>query len=574
MGSVTIPNSVTSIGDYAFADCRCLTSITIPNSVLSIGEKAFRGCVGELIINTNALGLYGGWFTKLTIGDSVTSIGNDAFSGCSSLESVTIPSSVTSIGYRAFAECRCLTSITIPDSVIEIGKSAFYGCRDLTSFYGKYASADNRCLIVDGALISFAPAGLTEYPIPFGVTSIGDSVFSGCSSLAHITVSNSVTTIGESTFSGCKGLKTITIPNSVIEIKKAAFAGCTGELIIDSKIVETSYTAIYYEANYPTHKSWLKDAEFRTITIGNSVTKIGDCVFYYYRNLQNINIPNSVTSIGNYAFECCSNLFRVNIPNSVTSIGKHAFNGCERLISMSIPNSVTKIGDLAFCASTGELIIDTPMLGLYGGHFTELTIGDSVTEIEAEVFKHDVTLREVTIGNSVVSIGESAFEGCDNLRTITIPKSVKSIGKNAFYECGEWAHVYISDLSAWCNIDFGYPYANPLINDADFFLNGEEIVDLSIPSDVTSISFGLFAGCRNLQSVTIPSSVTYIGYSAFADCRYLKSIYCESVTPPTGEFNMFENSPRKIYVPSGSEDAYRSAEAWMYYADYIVGYNF
>ena len=116
--SVTIPNSVTSIGEYAFAGCSSLTSVTIPNSVTSIGEYAFYGCSS---------------LTSVTIPNSVTSIGGSAFSDCSSLTSVTIPNSVTSIGEYAFAGCSSLTSVTIPNSVTSIGEYAFYGCSSLTS---------------------------------------------------------------------------------------------------------------------------------------------------------------------------------------------------------------------------------------------------------------------------------------------------------------------------------------------------------------------------------------------------------------------------------------------------------
>jgi hypothetical protein len=113
-----IPNSVTSIGDYAFSDCESLTSVTIPDSVTSIGDGAFFGCDS---------------LTSMTIPDSVTSIGDSAFLGCDSLTSMTIPASVTSIGNDAFFGCKSLTSMTIPASVTSIGDHAFFGCKSLTS---------------------------------------------------------------------------------------------------------------------------------------------------------------------------------------------------------------------------------------------------------------------------------------------------------------------------------------------------------------------------------------------------------------------------------------------------------
>ena len=159
---MTIPNSVTSIGSYAFDGCSGLTNVTIPNSVTIIDDYAFSGC--------SAL-------TSVTIPNSVTRIGSFAFWYCSGLTSVTIPNSVTSIGNQAFRDCSGLTSVTIPNSVTSIGSSAFSGC-----------------------------SGLTSLTIGNSVTSIGSSAFSDCSSLASVTIPNSVTSIGGYAFAYCYSL--------------------------------------------------------------------------------------------------------------------------------------------------------------------------------------------------------------------------------------------------------------------------------------------------------------------------------------------------------------------------------
>ena len=205
--SVIIPNSVTSIGNWAFSECSCLTSVTIPNSVTSIGDGAFSKCFG---------------LTSLTISNSVTSIGDWTFSACSCLTSVTIPNSVTSIGYEAFRLCSGLTSVTIGNSVTNIGNEAFSECSGLTS-----VTIPNSVTSIGwGAFIGCS--GLTSVTIPNSVTSIGDGAFSKCFGLTSLTISNSVTSIGAEAFKKCSGLTSVTIPNSVTSIGGGAFEGCSG----------------------------------------------------------------------------------------------------------------------------------------------------------------------------------------------------------------------------------------------------------------------------------------------------------------------------------------------------------
>ena len=204
--SITIPDSVTSIGTQAFDDCTRLTSVTIKNGITSIGSYAFSDC-------TN--------LTSVTIGSGVTSIGNSAFSNCTSLTSVTIGSGVTSIGNFAFSNCTSLKSIIIPDNVTSIGSSAFAYCYGLTSVtigngiksIGAYAFRD--C------------TSLTSVTIKNGITSIGSYAFAYCYGLTSVTIPGSVTSIGDYAFAWCSNLTYLTIGNGVKSIGSAAFYDCT-----------------------------------------------------------------------------------------------------------------------------------------------------------------------------------------------------------------------------------------------------------------------------------------------------------------------------------------------------------
>ena len=214
ISSISIPNSVTSIGENAFKSCSALTSISIPNSVTSIGENAFNSC--------SAL-------TSVTIGNSVTSIGGNAFEDCSSLTSVTIGESVTSIGKKAFAYCSGLTSVTIPNSVTSIGDDAFRNCFGLTSI-----TIPNSVTSIGSSAFAYC-SGLTSFTIPNSVKSVSNATFYECSSLSSVTLGHGVTNIGYNAFRYCSSLTSITIGKEVKSIGNYAFSGCSSLTSITCK---------------------------------------------------------------------------------------------------------------------------------------------------------------------------------------------------------------------------------------------------------------------------------------------------------------------------------------------------
>ena len=252
--SVTIPDSVTSIGEDAFRLCASLKSITIPDSVTSIGANAFKYCYS---------------LTSITIPDSVTSIGANAFEDCTSLTSAAISNSVTEIGICTFVGCKSLTSVTIPGSVTSIGSNAFYGCTSLKS-----VTIPNSVTSIGPFAFSYCRS-LASITIPDSVTKIDNSAFGYCTSLTSVTIPGSVTSIGESAFDRCESLTNVTIQDGVTSINQFAFVGCTS---------------------------------LTSITIPASVTSIDEFVFSGCTSLTSITIPASVTKIANRVFAYCDSL--------------------------------------------------------------------------------------------------------------------------------------------------------------------------------------------------------------------------------------------------------------------------
>ena len=621
--SITIPDSVTGIGTYAFRGCSGLTSIYYAGHVAS--WCGISG-LGNLMSSSRTLYIGGKKVEgELIIPDSVTSIGDYAFRDCTGLTSITIPDSVTSIGISAVEGCSGLTSITIPNSVTSIGDRAFNGCSGLADITvamsnTKYYSAGN-CLIETVTKTLIFGCKTSVIPTDGSVMSIGISAFEGCTGLTSITIPDSVTTIGWYAFNGCTGLTSVTIPNSVTSIGYSAFNGCSSLESITIPFVgakagvtsgdtyqyplgyifgTSSYAGgvateqFYYEIYSNTSKSatYYIPSSLKSVTVSGG--NILNGVFRDCSMLTSIIIPDSVTIIGESAFSGCTGLTSIIIPGGVTSIGNYVFNRCTGLTSITIPDSVTSIGDYAFYNCSG---------------LTSITITDSVTSIDNSAFEYCSGLTSVTIGNGVTSIGDDAFcycyklievynksalsitansssngyvacyaknvytnEGgsklttdengyviytdgdekilvaytgteteltlpsditkiyqyafyhCSRLTSITIPDSVKSIGRSAFYGCDKLQDIYITDIAAWCNISGFDNLMEYGASNKKLYINNELATSVTIPDGVTSIPSYAFRGCSGLTSITIPNSVTSIGSYAFYGCTGLTSI--------------------------------------------------
>ena len=193
-------------------------------------------------------------------------------------------------------------------------------------------------------------------------------------------------------------------------------------------------------------------------------------------------------------------------------------------------------------------------------------------------------LETIKFPNGLAEIGEYAFCNCTSLAEVLVPPTLTRSNAQAFEGCTNLIRVDISDLSAWCKIAYpGTINGLPLYNDAKLYLDSVEVTNLDIPSDIDIIKWGVFCGCSSIINIDIPSNVTEIRSHAFYRCKNLAIVYCRPTIPPSitlgspsGKWLAFSSNAkgRMIYVPRESVKAYKSADGWKDYADYIVGYDF
>ena len=531
--SVTIPSTVTTIGDASFHDCNRMTSITIPNSVTSIGEGAFQYVS----------------FTSLIIPDSVKTIGMYAFHGCVNLESLTIGSSVTSIGDYAFVECPALTSLTClaktPPVFLPSYENSIYPFSEdtynrATLYVPRGCSGDYRSADWWGNFTN-----IQELPYSF---KYNDLYYRINGNNTVITGSNTVEVYG--VVDGFSG--SLSIPSSV------PFGGKTYQV---TAIGDEAFSRCY---------------GLTSVTIPNSVTSIGGYAFDHCYDLTSVTLPNSLTAIGDHLFASCYSLTNLTIPGTVATIGNSAFLNAG-LTSVTIPNSVTSIGSLAFRGCTD---------------LTDLTIGSGVTEIWQNAFQECPALRTVTcLATTPPSLANEMFD--DEVYSnayLYVPNASKSAYLAAF-GWSRFTHVTgIYDFE----VD-GIYYKVKSTRAVEVTYRSTEYNSYSgnvaIPASVTyggktytvtSIGAAAFLNSVNLTSVIIPSNVTTIGSWAFRGCTALTSVNCRATTPPTlystESFSASTYSNAILYVPIQGSDLYAQTDGWkdfaqMYIRDYDFLYN-
>ncbi len=613
--SITLPDTVTVINNYAFYYCTSVTTIKtpgneistaiiIPQAVTSIGNYAFFSCSK---------------ITNLSMSDNVQTIGTNAFQSCANLKNAKLSTQLQTISPYLFYACNTLSTVAIPETVTRIGTYAFGVCSQL-----KNITIPQAVTAVDSYAFYYCPK-LTSVIMNNGILSIGDYAFKDCAALTSVTIPDSVTSIGSSTFLGCSGLTEITLP----------FIGNTGTTSGSSSSVfgyifgqTISNTAGYVSQQYSSSSSTYcyAPSALKTVNI-TKATQIPYGAFYNYNQITSIQIPKTVVSAGSNAFyntkwlssqtddfliigdgvlirgkdtnnainipsgvKYIADAFRtmrsgatisINVPDGTRTIGADAFTGLSHTtVNISIPYSVTSIADGIFymnnrvkikCYNNSAALAYAKRNSIsYELLDSEEKIGlDSYSYIisngKAEITSCKTTSTNITLpgtlGGAVVEkVGTGAFRGASTVTAIAIPNNIKAIGDYAFADCKGIVDVTIpgtvaslgKNSFAECSNLKNVTIKDGITRIGDYsFYNCKALTEVNIPDSVTAFGDYAFYGCDNLESATIGTSATGVGNYAFGNCPKLSTAVIGSAATTIGEGAFINSALQTVTVPSG-----------------------
>ncbi len=513
MMSVTLPDSLITIGTNAFKDCTILNTITnLSDNVKYIGEKAFyntkyynnsENWTGDVLYIGNHL-IDGTKVTgEFTSDEKTITIADGAFKD-SLAEKVTLIGNINRIGAQAFYNCAELTTISLESGLTSIGENAFFNCNNLNSMNFQADSLD------DWAAIVFE----NEYSNPMAyakeerfngqkadivdfcedtTTTISNYMFYGSDDLADVWFDEGISYIGYKAFANCNNLQSVYLPYSMKTINEDAFKNCVNlENMYFDGIAEDwvgiDFKNEYANPMYYAQKEYFGDTLVKDVIIRDFVEVINYDAFNGCTSLTTITLPRTLKTVKESAFEGCDNLTDVYYDGTKTEWGNiYIMSYNDDLKNAEIhyrQETVTPAHPYKYTVKEDGTIKITG----YTGSTAQLTIpkeldGYTVTEIGDSAFYNKQSLTDVVIPDTVTVIGAKAFSKCDNLIMVTLPAGLKTIKNGAF-------------------------------------LNNRNLRKVVIHEGCTTIEHQAFKDCERLNFITLPSTLTYVGNVAFVNTGY------------------------------------------------------
>ena len=551
--------AVTKIAAYTFADNNRIASVAIPESIVSIGDGAFAGCTNLKTINFNAkrctyMGNYhSDWWDERTA----------VFGDCSVVAEINIGDHVEIIPDFAFAGIKDLHEITVPESVTSIGRKIFlYESIDLMYYnainctqvgYTWYDEDDTRIydapfyniqtLIIGDSVEQidsklFSKTSIKRLSVGKRLKTISDYCFKDNLYLEKVTLSEGITDIGANAFSGCSKLAIIDFPKTIETVGDYAFDGTAWLDNQPEGIVRLGKTLYAFKStNNP-----------KDIVIENGIERISAGAFSG-SNIASITIPDSVTKIGASAFYDCTELRQVNLGNGIKTIAADSFYG-SGIISITIPDNVNKIEEEAFANCTkltqiyfGSGLMTIAPYAFMGSSINSISIPDSVTEIGQGAFLDCSELKEVHLGNGITEIKNRTFMNCAKLEAINIPNSVTALYSYGRYD--RWDDYNDGAFENCSNLKYIYIPDSVRIIDDEVFMNCTSLGSVRMSNNISQI--GKFAFMNTaLKDITIRNTEVTISDKAFGYITEESPYYAERID----DFSMFgyKRSTAEVYA--------------------------
>lgn len=656
--SLTIP-SITSLAAKAFMNMKGITAVTVPVSITTIGADAFSGCSN--IANVYYQGSLAQWCAisfsndqeanpafngaslhiddsdiddgAVFVKDAIASISNYAFCGVTNYTSIDI-NAATTVGAYTFKNCTAQilyrgsangtsgnVTWTWEDGILTLSGSGTMN--NYTSAanvpWTPYMGSTHEIIVEDGitsignyAFNSPAASPVTVTLPSTGLTTIGNSSFSGLTALRELTIPNGVTNIGTNAFSSCTNLEKIYCPSTVPTLTNAAGGGYTVYnsfasnapfyVLPASYASYTSSTWTSFGSNFFIYGDCGADSDSKNVQwVLSSKTGVmsfigsgnvrgygnGTTPWYSLRAMiLSAEFSEGITATGGWCFQDCSNLATVSLPSTLTIVSVRTFNATA-ITSIDIPEGVTRVNNYAFYNCTALEDVNLP---------------STLTQIGSNVFEGCTGLASIDLPEGLTNIGSKAFAGCTSLASITIPRSVTTIstssGSYTFNGCTalrtvNWNAEECANFNKYSSDGKSFTYYTPFGNTKasitafNFGPNVRVIpsclcegmtalTSVTLPSSVTTINQDVFHGCTGLTSVTIPAAVTSIGGTVFEGCTGITSVTSNAVNPPTIQSSTFPSaveSAATLYVPAtvASRNAYTSDTYWREF-DHILPY--